>query len=199
MPASLRSLWWPLSVITLDCPRTSLVAQWLRLCAPNAGGLGLNPGQGTRTHAEKKTPCSQINTKRKNIRLSLSDFHVVRAKFIWLVPLLIKSQGCPFFLFLVDFIKLHVWITFRSSFIDPLLMTYHTSQRLLEVTQLCPNLCDPMDWNSLVKNTGVGSLSLLQGFSFPTQELNWGLAGRLFTNWAIREAQILRLLKTFLI
>ena len=28
---------------------TSLVVQWLRLCAPNAGGLGLNPGQGTRS------------------------------------------------------------------------------------------------------------------------------------------------------
>ena len=26
----------------------SLVVQWLRLCAPNAEGLGLIPGQGTR-------------------------------------------------------------------------------------------------------------------------------------------------------
>ena len=26
---------------------TSLVVQWLRLCAPNAGGLGLIPCQGT--------------------------------------------------------------------------------------------------------------------------------------------------------
>ena len=29
---------------------TSLVVQWLRLCAPSAGGLGSIPGQGTRTH-----------------------------------------------------------------------------------------------------------------------------------------------------
>ena len=29
---------------------TSLVVQWLRLQAPNAGGLGLIPGQGTRSH-----------------------------------------------------------------------------------------------------------------------------------------------------
>ena len=85
-------------------------------------------------------------------------------------------------------------------------------------------------WNSLGQNTGVGSLSLLQGI-FPTQESNPGLlhcrrilyqlshkgsqrilelvaypfssrssqprnqtgvsciAGRFFTNWAIREAQ----------
>ena len=29
---------------------TSLVVQWLRLCAPSAGGSGLIPGQGTRYH-----------------------------------------------------------------------------------------------------------------------------------------------------
>ena len=39
------------------------------------------------------------------------------------------------------------------------------------------------------KNTGVGSLSLLQ-WIFPTQESNWGLLHcRWITNWAIREAQ----------
>ena len=32
------------------CLGTSLVVQWLRLCTPNAGGLGLIPGQGTRGH-----------------------------------------------------------------------------------------------------------------------------------------------------
>ena len=29
---------------------TSLVVQWLRFCAPQAGGLGLIPGQETRSH-----------------------------------------------------------------------------------------------------------------------------------------------------
>ena len=51
------------------------------------------------------------------------------------------------------------------------------------VAQSCSTLCDPMDcsWlgssihgDSPGKNTGVGSLSLLQGI-FPTQELNHGL------------------------
>ena len=39
---------------------TSLVAQWLRLCTPNAGGPGSIPGQGTRSHmhAETKEPAS---------------------------------------------------------------------------------------------------------------------------------------------
>ena len=29
---------------------TSLVVQWVRLCAPNAGGLGSIAGWGTRSH-----------------------------------------------------------------------------------------------------------------------------------------------------
>ena len=48
---------------------TSLVVQSLRLCAPNAGGPGSVPGQGTRSHtaqlkflhAATKTQRSQIN------------------------------------------------------------------------------------------------------------------------------------------
>ena len=42
---------------------TYLVVQWLRLCAPNAGGPGLILDQGTRksSHAANKTQCSQIN------------------------------------------------------------------------------------------------------------------------------------------
>ena len=35
---------------------TSLVVQWLKLRAPNAGGPGLIPGQGTRSHATTKDP-----------------------------------------------------------------------------------------------------------------------------------------------
>ena len=43
----------------------------------------------------------------------------------------------------------------------------------VKVPQSCPALCDPMDcpWNSPGQNTGVGSLSLLQGI-FLIQELN---------------------------
>ena len=48
---------------------------------------------------------------------------------------------------------------------------------IVKVAQSCPTLCSPMDyssWNSLGQNTGVGSLSLLQGI-FPTQGSNPGL------------------------
>ena len=70
----------------------------------------------------------------------------------------------------------------------------------VKITQSCPTLCDLMDYTvhgilqariwrwvafpfsrwspaesqGTLKNTGVGSLSLLQ-WVFPTQELNWGL------------------------
>ena len=47
----------------------------------------------------------------------------------------------------------------------------------LKVAQSCLTLCDPIDispWNSSGQNTGVGSLSLLQGI-FPTQSSNPGL------------------------
>ena len=42
----------------------------------------------------------------------------------------------------------------------------------VKVTQLCPTLCSP--WNAPGQNTGVGSLSHLQGI-FPTQGSNPGL------------------------
>ena len=46
---------------------------------------------------------------------------------------------------------------------------------VVKVIQLCPTLCNPhglySPWYSPGQNTGVGSLSLLQGI-FPTQELN---------------------------
>ena len=50
---------------------TSLLVQWVRLCAPNAGGPGLIPGQGTRScmhattkslHAATKIPCAPTKT-----------------------------------------------------------------------------------------------------------------------------------------
>ena len=46
----------------------------------------------------------------------------------------------------------------------------------MTITQLCLTLCDPMDSprSSPGKNTGVGSLSLLQGI-FPPQGSNPGL------------------------
>ena len=39
------------------------MAQWLRLCAPNAGGRGSIPGQGTRSHMRAATKSSRATAK----------------------------------------------------------------------------------------------------------------------------------------
>ena len=36
--------------------KTQTMVQWLRLCAPSAGGLGSIPGQGTRSHRPQLRP-----------------------------------------------------------------------------------------------------------------------------------------------
>ncbi|TEA39724.1 hypothetical protein DBR06_SOUSAS3410204, partial [Sousa chinensis] len=41
----------------------SLVAQWIRLHAPSAGGPGSIPGQGTRSHTHATTKSSHATTK----------------------------------------------------------------------------------------------------------------------------------------
>ena len=50
-PLSMRILWARILVW-----ETSLVVQWLRLRAPNAGDPGLIPGQGTRSHMPQLRP-----------------------------------------------------------------------------------------------------------------------------------------------
>ena len=52
----------------------SLVVQWLRLRAPNAGGLGSTPGQGTRAHMPQLRPSAAkhiTNIKNQNTGLLL--------------------------------------------------------------------------------------------------------------------------------
>ena len=42
---------------------TSMVAQWLRLCGPSAGGPGLIPGLGTKSHMHAASKSSHATTK----------------------------------------------------------------------------------------------------------------------------------------
>ena len=46
----------------------SLVARWLRLCTPNAGGLGSIPGQGTRSHMHVTAKSLRATTKELGSR-----------------------------------------------------------------------------------------------------------------------------------
>ena len=56
----------------------------------------------------------------------------------------------------------------------------------VKVTQSCLSLCP----NSLGQNTGVGSLSLLQGISQPRDWTEGScIAGIFFTSWATKEGQ----------
>ena len=51
---------------------TSLVVQWLRFHAPNAGGLGWIPGQGTRAcMSQLKDPARGNETKTRRSQISL--------------------------------------------------------------------------------------------------------------------------------
>ena len=61
---------------------TSPVIQWLSLRAPNAGGLGSIPGQGTRSHmhAATKTRRSQINKYINNKRTTTTRNEEKRSK-----------------------------------------------------------------------------------------------------------------------
>ena len=89
------------------------------------------------------------------------------------VGLFHSVMGICFFRSFHGFLMLNniVW-TCHSSYTYPL----KKSEVKVKVAQSCPTLCDPMDCprSSPGQNTGVGSLSLLQGI-FPTQGSNPGL------------------------
>ena len=67
---------WGMVGVKTTRMETSVVLQWLRLCAPSAGGLGSIPDQGTRSHmlqlkiprAATKTQCSQIFFQKERER-----------------------------------------------------------------------------------------------------------------------------------
>ena len=81
--------------------RTSLVVQWLRLCAPNARGPGSIPGQGARSHTpEQRSKIFCATTKTRHSQISKQMF---RKKEVWMVifngkwgkaPLKIRDH-CP--------------------------------------------------------------------------------------------------------
>ena len=75
--------------IQVPAPGTLLVAQWLRLCTPNAGGLGSIPSQGSRSHmpqlrvltlqlniphAITKTRCDQMKKRKEKSQLQVSSW-----------------------------------------------------------------------------------------------------------------------------
>ena len=56
--------------------RNRVVVQWLRLCAPNAGGLGSIPGQGNRSCMLQVRPAAvKLKKKKKEIRWCVRAFN----------------------------------------------------------------------------------------------------------------------------
>ena len=53
----------------------SQVVQWVRLHAPNAGGLGLTPGQGTRSQIHAATISPHATTKKHTCRNKDPVYH----------------------------------------------------------------------------------------------------------------------------
>ena len=87
-PQDLGHIWSMALSLDISCQKgswhlwTCLVVQWLRLHAPNAGGPGSIPGQGTRSHmpqlrvcmpqlkilyAAMKIPCAATKTQHRQI------------------------------------------------------------------------------------------------------------------------------------
>ena len=98
---------------------------------------------------------------------------------------------------------MYTYISFSLNFLPILVTTEHWVSSSLCYTvkwsgsESCSVMSDSLQphglyspWNSPRQNTGVGSLSLLQGI-FPTQGSNPGLlhCRWIFTSWATREAQ----------
>ena len=86
------------------------------------------------------------------------------------------------------------WISYTYTHIYALFFRFYSHMGHYRVLSRVPcakqrsqGLYSP--WNSLGQNTGVGSLSLLQGISLPRDWTQVScIAGEFFINWAIREA-----------
>ena len=72
------------------CFIKALVAQWLRLCAPNAGGLSLSPHVATKSsQAATKTQYSQIHKEIKTLKKGISK---AGEQFLCLITITLSSM-----------------------------------------------------------------------------------------------------------
>ena len=60
----------------LQKPGTSLVVQWLRFCAPNAGGPGSIPGQGTKSPTQ---PNLEFSSHKERSRTPQQRLNILQA------------------------------------------------------------------------------------------------------------------------
>ena len=91
--------WVPERITRNSALGTSLVVQWLRICVPNAGGLGSIPGEENRSHMPQLRPNTTncfLKVGKKKERMHLSMFK--RYKLALLFHLAHRSsKGTPNF------------------------------------------------------------------------------------------------------
>ena len=186
---------------------TSLVAQWLRFHAPNAGGLGSIPGEETRSQMPQsrvgvlqlKTPQDTIKTQNSQINNILKNNLKNKILcYIYCISILLSIYQW-WFHFDAFQSQLRTWINFTAS---PQYFSTHSinySSRFIKgwkvkVAQPCPTLCNPMDYTV----HGILQARILEwvafpfsrGYSQPTDQTQvFYTAGGFFTSWVTREAQ----------
>ena len=94
---------------------TSLVVQWLRLRAPNAGGLGSIPGQGARSHVPQLRVCMRqlkippAATKNKNLSFVILAYEIkLQAYFRDIVC----SLQCNEVVTVIKWVTVHIEVIF---------------------------------------------------------------------------------------
>ena len=126
------------------------MARWLRLGAPNTGGPGSIPGQGTRSHM------LQLTASAANKLINYKKPHLLGS----LLPKEMKNNKCWERHGKIGSL-VHFWLKVLVAQSYPFLFRPHG----LQPSRLLHPRASPG------KNTGVGSHSLLQGI-FPTQGSN---------------------------
>ena len=71
---------------------TSLVVQWLRLCTPNAGGLGSIPGWGTSSHMTQQKKIPHVASKNQHSQINKNKCF---EKCGQSVAFTMHQQACP--------------------------------------------------------------------------------------------------------
>ena len=159
--------------------RTSLVIQWLGLCASRAGGMGSIPGQRTRIRVRfrVRARCMAQPEKKKREREKNNEWLLDHT--LLLVTLCSTNGTHP---------RLYLMLCMYVS-----------------VTQLAPTLCDTMDcmwpdtslcgiFQAKKYQSGL-PFSSLKGSFWPRDQtrISWvsRIVGRIFTCCAIRKAHLL--------
>ena len=110
---------------------TSLTVQWLRLRTPNAGGMGSNPGAGTKTlHAVRRGQKQKQNNKKGSANMKIQCMQKIKRHVTRLnmynsgFSVYIKNLNLKM-ITILQITKLEIRSTFTSE-----LQTYKTKRRI---------------------------------------------------------------------